>query len=97
MKADLRYLIKGVWSLKMQTVCDPARDSTKDELDAIEIENRIRHEFWTAFADWDDAPDYQKAEAASRLNQCVRQLYDFVVRGKVPQRMAVVRTVLRGR
>jgi hypothetical protein len=81
----------------MQTVYDPARDFTKDELDAIEIENRIHHEFWTAFADWDDAPDYQKAEAASRLNQSVRQLYDFVVRGKVPQRTVGVRTIPRVR
>ena len=75
----------------MQTVCDFERDSRNNKLNPTEIEDRIRREFWTAFAAWEDAPDYEKAEAAYRLNQSVQQLYDFVVRGKVPPRMTAFR------
>jgi hypothetical protein len=75
----------------MLTACDPARDSLNGKFDRREIENRIHREFQTAYAAWDDAPDYRKAEAASRLNQSVRQLYDFIVRGKVPPAIASFR------
>jgi hypothetical protein len=81
----------------MQTVCDRECDAPNDNLDQTEIENRIHHEFCIAFAAWDDAPDYQKAEAACRLNQSVRRLYDFVVRGKVSQGVVTVRTASASR
>jgi hypothetical protein len=71
----------------MVTVGDPAYYSLNDESDRTQMENRIHDEFWTAFTAWDNAPDGLKDEAASRLNQSVRQLYDFVVRGKAPRRM----------
>jgi hypothetical protein len=81
----------------METVCYSACDSPDEISDAKELENRIHREFWTAFAAWEDGPDYQKAKAASRLDQSVRQLYDFVVRGRIPQRMADFRSVSGGR
>ena len=52
-----------------------------------EIENRIRRDFWSAFVAWEEAPVEQKAQAYLRLNNNVRQLYDFMVRGELPQNM----------
>jgi hypothetical protein len=34
---------------------------------------------------WEEAPDEQKAEASLQLNKTVRQLYDLMVRGGLPQ------------
>jgi hypothetical protein len=52
-----------------------------------EIENRIRRDFWSAFVAWEEAPVEKKAQAYLRLNNNVRQLYDFMVRGELPQNM----------
>jgi len=52
-----------------------------------EIENRIHRDFWAAFIAWEEAPVEQKAKAYLRLNNNVRQLYDFMVRGELPQNM----------
>jgi len=74
------------------TPCD-----SLETTDQVELENRIHQEFWTAFAAWEEAPVEQKAEASARLNNCVRELYDFVVRGKVPQTSRIsVRAVSAG-
>ena len=65
--------------------------SSSDSLESIynrtEIENRIHRDFWTAFIAWEEAPVEQKAKAYLRLNNNVRQLYDFMVRGELPQNM----------
>lgn len=61
-------------------------DSLKSVYNRSEIEERIHQEFSAAFAAWEKAPEEQKAEASLRLNKTVRQLYDFVVRGELPQR-----------
>ena len=52
-----------------------------------EIENRVHSDFWAAFVAWEEAPAEQKAQAYLRLNNTVRQLYDFMIRGELPQRM----------
>ena len=64
----------------MLTTCD-----CSTEIDRTKVEDRIHREFWAAFAAWEEAPEEQKAEASVHLNKTVRQLYDFIVRGKVPQ------------
>ena len=65
--------------------------SSSDPLESIskrtEIENRIHRDFWAAFIAWEEAPVEQKAKAYLRLNNNVRQLYDFMVRGELPQNM----------
>jgi hypothetical protein len=65
--------------------------SSSDSLESIdnrtEIENRIHRDFWAAFVAWEEAPVEQKAQAYLRLNNNVRQLYDFKVRGELPQNM----------
>ena len=65
--------------------------SSSDSLESIynrtEIENRIHRDFWVAFIAWEEAPVEQKAKAYLRLNNNVRQLYDFMVRGELPQNM----------
>jgi len=61
-------------------------DSLESAYNRSEIEERIHHEFSAAFAAWEEEPEEQKADASLRLNKTVRQLYDFVVRGELPQR-----------
>ena len=66
--------------------------SSSDSLESIynrtEIENRVHSDFWAAFVAWEEAPAEQKAQAYLRLNNKVRQLYDFMVRGELPQNMS---------
>ena len=61
-------------------------DAVIPELDPVEVENRIHDEMRAAFARWEQASADQKTEASTHLDQTVRQLYDFVVRGKEPRR-----------
>lgn len=61
-------------------------DSLESPYNRSEIEEWIHHEFSAAFAAWEEAPEQQRAGASLRLNKTVRQLYDFVVRGELPQR-----------
>jgi len=61
-------------------------DAVIPELDPVEVENRIHEELRAAFAQWEQASADQKTEASTHLDQAVRQLYDFVVRGKAPRR-----------
>ena len=60
-------------------------DSLESAYNRTELENRIHHEFRVAFAAWEDATQEQKAEASLQLDRTVRQLYNFVVRGELPQ------------
>jgi len=60
-------------------------DSLESTYNRTEIENRIHRDFWAAFAAWEEAPQEHKAEASLQLNRTVRQLYNFVVRGELPQ------------
>jgi hypothetical protein len=53
------------------------------EVDAVEMGDRIRRDFYTTFLGWEEASEEQKPEASLRLTKAVRQLYDFTVRGKV--------------
>jgi hypothetical protein len=62
-------------------------DAVKPELDPVEVENRIHEEMRAAFAGLEQASPDQKPEASRQVDEAVRQLYDFVVRGKVPQRV----------
>jgi hypothetical protein len=61
----------GARTLKMQITCD----SLESTYNRTEIKNRIRREFWAAFAAWEEAPQEQKAEVSLQLNRTVRQLY----------------------
>ena len=61
------------------------QDAVTLESNVMEVENRIHEEMRVAFDRWEQASADQKPEASARLNQTVRQLYDFVVRGRVPQ------------
>ena len=65
--------------------------STCDSLQGIynrtEVENDIHRDFWVAFMAWEEAPEEEKSQASLRLNNTVRQLYDFMIRGELPQRM----------
>ena len=65
--------------------------SSSDSLESIynrtEIENRVHSDFWAAFVAWEEAPAEQKAQAYLRLNNKVRQLYDFMVRPKTCGRL----------
>jgi hypothetical protein len=53
--------------------------------DRTAIEDQIREELAEAFDALDHASAEEKQEATSRVNRAVRQLFDFVVRGKVPR------------
>jgi hypothetical protein len=80
----------------MPIIIDSHTDIDKDDY-RVEVGNRVHDEFWHAFAAWEDAPDYQKPEASARLNQSVRQLYDFVVRGQAPRNVAAPKARAAGR
>jgi hypothetical protein len=67
----------------MLTPCDRSND-----IERATAEDRIHKEFWAAYAAWEEAPEERKAEASLRLKRTVRQLYDFVVRGIIPQETA---------
>jgi len=69
----------------METRFDPLKSTS----DLNEVENRIHRDFRDAFAAWEEAPEEQKAEAYLLLNNTVRQLYEFVVRGKLPQKEVI--------
>ena len=47
-------------------------------------EDRIRSEMAAAFSVMERATEEEKPVATSRLNQAVRQLFDFVGYGKLP-------------
>ena len=50
-----------------------------------EIEKQIREEFRAAFDELERASQEEKADAADRLRQATRRLYDFVGSRKLPQ------------
>jgi hypothetical protein len=50
-----------------------------------EIEKQIREEFQAAFDELERASQEEKADAADRLRQATRRLYDFVGSRKLPQ------------
>jgi len=51
----------------------------------VEVGDRIRHDFYTTFVAWEEASAERKPGEYLRLTKAVRELYDFTVRGKVPQ------------
>jgi hypothetical protein len=65
-------------------------ESTELILDNELLEDQLRQELYAAFTCWEEAPSTEKPDAEARLNRAVRQLYDFVVRGKSPE-MPVLR------
>jgi hypothetical protein len=62
-------------------------DCLQSSYNRTEVENCVHRDFWVAFVAWEEAPEEQKAQAYLRLNNTVRQLYDFMIRGELPQRM----------
>jgi hypothetical protein len=55
------------------------------EVAVVEVGDRIRRDFYTTFVVWEQASEERKPEAYLRLTKAVRELYDFTVRGEVPQ------------